>query len=100
MAQGALANILKHLRRLADTEGMRDLTDGELLERFCAARDEAVFTLLMQRHGPAVLAVCRRLLDDADAAEDAFQATFLVLVRKAASIHKQASVASWLHGVA
>jgi RNA polymerase sigma factor (sigma-70 family) len=100
MTQGTLGHVLKHLRHLAEVQGAGDLTDGDLLERFCAAREEAAFALLVQRHGPMVLAVCRRVLRDAEEAEDAFQATFLVLVRKAASIRKRGSVASWLHGVA
>jgi RNA polymerase sigma factor (sigma-70 family) len=75
-------------------------TDGELLGRFAARRDEAAFEALLRRHGPMVLGVCRRVLHDPHEADDAFQATFLVLVRKAASIVKQPSVASWLYGVA
>jgi RNA polymerase sigma factor (sigma-70 family) len=78
----------------------RDLADGNLLERFCATREEAAFGLLLQRHGPMVFAVCRRILHNLHDAEDAFQATFLVLVRKARSIRRRASLGSWLHGVA
>jgi RNA polymerase sigma factor (sigma-70 family) len=74
--------------------------DGELLERFVTRRDEAAFEALLRRHGSMVLGVCRRILHDWHEADDAFQATFLVLVRKAASIAKQPSVGSWLHGVA
>jgi RNA polymerase sigma-70 factor (ECF subfamily) len=74
--------------------------DGELLERFVRWRDEAAFEELLRRHGPMVLGVCRRILHDRHEADDAFQATFLVLVRKAASIVKRPSVGSWLHGVA
>jgi RNA polymerase sigma factor (sigma-70 family) len=85
---------------LADGPAAADLTDGQLLERFCSRREESAFALLLLRHGPMVLAVCRRTLADAADAEDAFQATFLVLARKAAAIRKRQSVASWLHGVA
>jgi RNA polymerase sigma factor (sigma-70 family) len=74
--------------------------DGHLLARFAAARDEAAFAALVRRHGPMVLGVCRRLLRDAHEAEDAFQATFLVLVHKARSIGRPESLGPWLHGVA
>jgi RNA polymerase sigma factor (sigma-70 family) len=78
----------------------RDLADRHLLERFVAARDEAAFAALLRRHGPMVLGVCRRVLHDAHEAEDAFQATFLVLVHKARSIGRPESLGPWLHGVA
>lgn len=82
-------------RRLA-----HELTDAELLDRFRDQRDGAAFETLLRRHGPMVLGVCRRLLRDEASVEDAFQATFLVLVRQAGRIRKLASVGSWLHGVA
>src|SRR5207247_3258904 len=70
------------------------------VRRFRDARDEAAFAALLHRHGPLVLGVCHRILHDPHDAEDAFQATFLLLVRKAHTIVKLGSVASWLHGVA
>jgi RNA polymerase sigma-70 factor (ECF subfamily) len=76
------------------------MTDGELLESYIRQRDEAAFEALLRRHGPMVLGVCRRILHNAADAEDAFQATFLVLVRKAASVMPRALVGNWLYGVA
>jgi HlyD family secretion protein len=80
MPATALTHVLHHLRTLSEAQAARDLNDGELLERFRVCREETAFALLVQRHGPMVLGVCRRLLGDAHAAEDAFQATFLILV--------------------
>src|SRR5689334_2549705 len=94
MANG-LKQVLNHLQQAGG-----GLSDGQLLARFVAARDEASFAALGRRHGPMVLAVCRRVLHDFHDAEDAFQATFLVLARKAASVIKGESVGCWLHGVA
>ncbi|MBY0522249.1 MAG: sigma-70 family RNA polymerase sigma factor [Gemmataceae bacterium] len=101
MADGQLGLVLRHIRRLIGTEGApADGTDAQLLERFVATRDEAAFETLVQRYGALVLGVCRRVLRDEHATEDAFQATFVVLARKAASIRKQESIGSWLYGVA
>ena len=77
-----------------------DLDDRRLLERFVATGDAAAFAALVQRHGPMVMGVCRRLLHDAHEAEDAFQATFLVLVYKARSVGRPELLGPWLHGVA
>ncbi len=92
--------VLRYLRRVADLPGSADLTDGKLLERFAWHGEEVAFEALVQRHGPMVYGVCRRALIDLHDVEDAFQATFLVLVRKAGSIAKADSVGSWLYGVA
>jgi RNA polymerase sigma factor (sigma-70 family) len=100
MPAASLSHVLRHLRVLSKTQATRELSDGELLERFRVRREESAFALLVQRHGPMVLGVCLRILADVHAAEDAFQATFLVLVRNAASIREGASAAGWLHGVA
>src|SRR5258708_2531007 len=100
MAAASLNAVLRHLYRLAGTEPARDLPDAELLRRFVATREEAAFTLLVQRHGAMVLGACRRILEDLHSAEDAFQATFVVLARRAASLRLRGSLASWLYGVA
>jgi RNA polymerase sigma factor (sigma-70 family) len=100
MPSRAIAGVLRHIRQLLDPPPAGGLTDGQLLERFAARQDEAAFETLLHRHGPMVLNLCRGMLHDAHAADDAFQATFLVLACKAASIHKRPSVASWLYGVA
>jgi RNA polymerase sigma factor (sigma-70 family) len=95
-----LSYVLDRLRRLVGATVTAGEGDGELLERFARGGDPAAFCELMQRHGPMVLALCRRLISDAHEAEDAFQSTFLVLAHKASSVRRQASVASWLYGVA
>lgn len=92
--------LLDHIRRLA-LHGMGERrTDGQLLELFISERDEAAFALLLRRHGAMVWSVCRRVLGNAHDADDAFQATFLVLVRKADSIRPREAVGNWLYGVA
>jgi RNA polymerase sigma factor (sigma-70 family) len=91
-----MSTIVHALTRLASTE----LTDGQLLGRYVTTGDAAAFETLVRRHGPMVLGVCRRLLPNLHDAEDAFQATFLVLVRKATTITPRDAVGSWLNGVA
>ena len=100
MPHSVLARVLRQLRRVPAQRGAETLTDGQLLERFASARDEAAFAALLDRHGRMVWNVCRRVLVNTTDADDAFQATFLVLVKKASAIAKQDSVGSWLHGVA
>jgi RNA polymerase sigma factor (sigma-70 family) len=91
---------IRHIRSLIAQHSGASQSDAQLLQRFVAGQDEAAFAALLRRHGPMVHRVCRDVLHDWHAAEDAFQATFLVLARKAASIRKHASVGGWLRGVA
>src|SRR5262249_47992441 len=99
MSKTPLRMLLQHLRRLVGPHG-GGLTDAHLLQRFLSERDEAAFEVLVWRHGPMVLRLCRRVLRHEQDAEDAFQATFLTLVRKARTIGKRQAVASWLYKVA
>ena len=98
MATGQATLVVHHIRRLL--RGPGDATDVELLERFQSRHEGAAFAALVERHGPMVLGVCRRLLSQEQDAEDAFQATFLVLALKAGASRKQGSLGSWLYGVA
>src|SRR4051794_6158850 len=100
MAKATFTDFLSHLRQTWAAQAARDLDDGQLLDRFLDQREETAFAVLVQRHGPMVLGVCRKILGKAHLAEDAFQATFLVLVRRAASIRRKSSLAAWLFGVA
>jgi RNA polymerase sigma factor (sigma-70 family) len=100
MAKTASSPLLQLLRRAYTDPRGEDSPDPGLLRRFLDGRDEAAFEVLLRRHGPMVLDVCRSVLGNEADAEDAFQATFLVLARQAASIRKAASLPSFLHGVA
>jgi RNA polymerase sigma factor (sigma-70 family) len=92
--------VTEHLRRAGLLPDGGELTDGQLLECFVSRRETAALEALVHRHGPMVWGVCRRLLHDHHDAEDAFQATFLVLVRKAGSVLPRDRVGNWLYGVA
>src|SRR5437016_2262593 len=100
MANAQLSGVLRHLRALGETQAVAEASDAELLERFTARHEEAAFAGLLRRHGPMVWAVSRRVLPAVQDAEDIFQASFLLLARKAGSIRKRESVGSWLQGVA
>lgn len=100
MPSSPMTKVLLQFRRTALAQDRSGLTDGQLLDCFVARRDEAAFEALVRRHGPMVLGVCRRVAGHVQDAEDAFQATFLVLVRKAASLQVRELVGNWLYGVA
>jgi RNA polymerase sigma factor (sigma-70 family) len=100
MTRAQLGLVLQQLSKLFGGRPGDNHSDGRLLERFRQQRDEAAFTALVQRHGPLVLGVCRRVLRHEQDAEDAFQATFLVLARKPGSIRKTESLGAWLYEVA
>jgi DNA-directed RNA polymerase specialized sigma24 family protein len=96
----ACSPILHLIQRVAQDPRTQQASDADLLGRFSVGADQGSFAALVRRHAAMVLDVCRAVLVNESDAEDAFQATFLVLARKAASIRKTASLGSWLHGVA
>ncbi len=100
MANARTNPVIDHVRRFAAAHLAATLADAPLLERFVSRRDEAAFAALVRRHGSLVLAACRRVLGDPHAAEDCFQATFLVLARKAGSLKRPEALGPWLYGVA
>jgi RNA polymerase sigma factor (sigma-70 family) len=100
MATAQMGTVIRHLRRAVLRQDGADGTDGQLLASFIDRKDEVAFEALVRRHGPMVFGVCRRVVRNHHDAEDAFQATFLVLARKAPSVRPRERVANWLHGVA
>src|SRR5579885_2362484 len=92
----SLLDYLHHLTAPSDSSA----DDATLVARFASQGDESAFSALLARHGPMVLGVCRRILRDSHAAEDLFQATFLVLARKAGTLRRPQALASWLYGTA
>jgi RNA polymerase sigma factor (sigma-70 family) len=100
MSNVQLGPVVRHIRRLAQSLDTQDLSDVQLLDRFTRQREESAFAALMRRHGGLVWGVCRHVLRQEQDAEDAFQATFLVLADKAAAIRKREALACWLHGTA
>src|SRR6266851_2256919 len=92
--------VLRYIRKIAAPKHIGQIPDGDLLHRFVTVHDEDAFAALVKRHSAMVMGVCRRVLNDTHTAEDVFQATFLVLVRKARSIAKPDCLGSWLYGVA
>ena len=100
MARVYQDSIVGSLSRLFATGTATAMSEAELLERFVSQGDPAAFEVILQRHGPMVLRVCRRVLEDPNDVDDAFQATFLILVKKAASIRDREVLGTWLYGVA
>src|SRR5260221_8379742 len=100
MPTSSMYSVIQHLRLTVRLQDEAGLTDAQLLEQFIEHRDEAAFAALVRRHGSMVMGVCHRVVRNHQDAEDAFQATFLVLVRKAASIASLGLLVNWLYGVA
>jgi RNA polymerase sigma factor (sigma-70 family) len=100
MATAQMDTVIRHLRRAVQRLDGAGWTDGQLLASFIEQKDEAAFEALVRRHGPMVFGVCRRVVGNHHDAEDAFQAAFLVLARKAPCVRPRERVANWLHGVA
>jgi len=103
MKVGLQGSVLRSIQTLFVTGSATGMTDRQLLEEFLGRRDggaEAAFTALVARHGPLVWSICHSISSDSHAAKDAFQATFLILVRRASSIRRRETLAPWLHGVA
>lgn len=100
MPKSQFTTVFRHIRKAIGLAGAEELPDAQLLDRFVLRQDDTAFEQLIQRYGPMVLGACRRILVDPNDADDAFQATFLVLVRRAATLDQRAPLGSWLYGVA
>jgi DNA-directed RNA polymerase specialized sigma24 family protein len=96
MTPNSLDTIIQHLHRAALKQDCSDKTDGQLLESYIDNRDEAAFEALLRRHAPMVMGVCRHVVGNHHDAEDAFQATFLVLAARASAVKPGGQVANWL----
>src|SRR5688500_3417221 len=100
MVSTTAGTLLNKLRHILARHSCPAATDAWLLDRYRTGREEDAFEALVRRHGAMVLGVCRRVLGNEHDAEDAFQATFLVLARKADTVRPASAVGRWLHGVA
>ena len=100
MASGQFAGAYRQIARLFKGGSVSGLSEGQLLDRFVTERDDNAFEAIVARHGPTVLGVCRAVLNDPNDVEDAFQATFLVLVKKANALRDRDLLGNWLYGVA
>src|SRR5215469_3094384 len=100
MARQPYGIVQQQIERLLQRGSLAGLSEWQLLDRYATQRDERAFAALVARHGPMVLGVCRRVLLNEQAAEDAFQATFLVLMRKAPSLDRGKPLGNWLYTVA
>jgi RNA polymerase sigma factor (sigma-70 family) len=100
MTSGRFISVQASITRLLTEGTLTGASETQLLDRFISQRDEHAFEAILHRHGPMVLGVCRRVLSDPNDVEDAFQATFLVLVKKAGSIRDRSVLGTWLYGVA
>src|SRR2546423_9631330 len=99
MATASMSTFLRRHTRGMVEETLRDESDRQLVERLLAGRDEAAFEAIVRRHGPMVYRVCWRVLQQEQDAEDAFQATFLILAQQLRTLRRRTSLASWLHGI-
>src|SRR5262249_26286401 len=100
MAAVQLVKVVERLRNVATQQDVSGMADGHLMQRYVRQRADAAVEAVVRRHGPMVMGVCCRVLHDAHDAEDAFQATFLLLARKAATLRSPGTVGNWLYGVA